>query len=170
MRAALYTVVFVGVGIPAVVMALDYATYTAARVSVKTLFPQIGFFNLSPSRALWTPGDYADFGFSLALGALAIRRLVLMFRTGHFTPDHFRGVSYVAAWIGLICALTASMVYVLTEGSLVLALIAFMPAPWAFWLAFVIPEVTSIMRKGVPVRPNSTVETDAREDSARGSL
>jgi hypothetical protein len=162
MRATLYTLVFVGVGVPAVIVALDYAMYTAARISVKTLFPQVGFFNLSPSRALWALADYAEFGFSLALGALAIRRIVLMLRTGNFTPYQFRGVSYVAAWIGLICSLAALMVYALTEGSLLLSLIAFTPASWAFWLAFVITEVTSITRKGAAVRPNTTVETDAK--------
>jgi len=170
MRAALYALVFVGVGVPAVVMALDYATYTAARVSVKALFPQVGFFNLSPSHGLGTPADYVQFGFSLALGALAIRRLVFMLRTGNFTPEHFRGASYIAAWIGLLCGLLACVVYALTEGSLLLTLIVFTPASWAFWLAFVITEVTSITRTGAPMRPNTTVETDAREDSARGSL
>jgi len=149
MRTLVYLVTFLIIAISAVASTTHYALLYF-RVHLLGMFHGAGIpllvFGALPFPTRPDPPPYIAIACSAPLLILALRRLVILARSGSFTPPEFRGFTYVVAWIGLGLILAAVGVYLFTH-SVVITLIALSPASWTVMLAFFLGELTGPLKQ-----------------------
>lgn len=150
MKPLVYFVTFVIVAVSATVSTTHYALLYFG-VHLLGMLHGAGIpmlvFGMLPFPIPPDPPPYIAMACSAPLLILALRRLVILTRSGSFTPPEFRGFAYVVAWIGLGLTLAAAGVYLFFTHSVIITLHALSPASWAVMLAFFLAELTGPLKQ-----------------------